>query len=89
MEIGEKIKKMREAERMPQFDFAVETGINIATVRNCEQGRRTSIGSDQLLKITTHPRFMKYALWLMTGQTAPESGQISPEVEELRRTDAG
>lgn len=89
MEIGEKIKKVREAEGMAQFDFAVATGINIATVRNCEQGRRLSIGSNELLKITQHPRFMKYALWLMTDQTAPEAGQISPDLETVRRSVTG
>jgi hypothetical protein len=37
-----------------------------------------SIGSDILLKITQHPRFAKYTLWLMTDKTAPEAGQIAP-----------
>lgn len=83
MEIGEKIKNIREAEAVAQFDFCVETGINIATLRNVEQGRR-SPGSKELLKITTHERYKKYALWLMTGETAPQAGQISPEIEQSR-----
>lgn len=84
MEIGEKIKKIREAEGYSQFNFAVETGINGGTLRHYETGRRKSIGSTELLKITQHPRFQKYTLWLMTGETAPEAGQISPDVEERR-----
>lgn len=84
MNIGNKIKLIREAEKMAQFDFCVETGINIATLRNCEQGRRVSLGSNELLKITEHSQFKKYTLWLMTGETAPEVGQISPDIEVRR-----
>ena len=84
MEIGEKIKKIREAEGFSQFNFAVETGINGGTLRHYETGRRKSIGSTELLKITQHPQFQKYTLWLMTGETAPEAGQISPEIEARR-----
>lgn len=88
MDIGEKIKKLREAEGIPQFEFCVMTGVNIATLRNSEQGRRV-INSKDLLKITQHPRLQKYALWLMTDLIAPESGQISPHVEELRKSETG
>jgi len=84
MDIGEKIKKIREAEGFAQFGFCVETDINIGTLRGYESGRRKSIGSTELLKITQHPRFTKYTLWLMTGQTAPEAGQISPDIEQSR-----
>ena len=84
MIIGEKIKKIRESEGMAQFDFCVATGINISTLRNCEQGRRLSLGSTELLKITQHPKFEKYTLWLMTDQTAPQIGQVSPELEQQR-----
>lgn len=84
MDIGEKIKSIREAEGYSQFNFAVETGINGGTLRHYESGRRKSIGSTELLKITEHPTFTKYTLWLMTGQAAPEAGQISPEMEQQR-----
>lgn len=85
MDIGEKIRKIREAEGLSQFNFAVETGINGGTLRHYETGRRKSIGSLELLKITEHPRFQKYTLWLMTGETIPEAGQISPEIEVQRQ----
>lgn len=83
MDISEKIKKIRECEGLSQFNFAVETGINMGTLRHYESGRSTP-GGRELLKITNHPRFQKYTLWLMTGETAPEAGQISPEIEERR-----
>ena len=84
MDIGEKIKKIREAEGFAQFGFAVATDINIATLRGYESGRRKSIGSTELLKITQHPQFEKYTLWLMTDQTAPQIGQVSPDIEQQR-----
>lgn len=32
----------------------------------------------ELLKITNHPRFNKYTLWMMTNKTAVSAGQIDP-----------
>ncbi len=86
MEIVNRIRLIRHAEGLSQDAFAKETGLNYQTLRNYEGGRRGSIGSEQLAKITEHPRFEKYALWLVTGKTAPESGQISPEIEQERDT---
>lgn len=84
MSITTRIREIRTAEGMNQFDFAVEVGVNIGTLRNWEQGRAGNISSTELEKITTHPRFEKYALWLVTGKVAPEAGQISPEIEQQR-----
>lgn len=80
MEIGERIRHIREVEGLSQEDFAVEIGMKYQTLRKYETGRTTSIGSEQLSKITTHPRFEKYTLWLMTGKTETDVGQISPEM---------
>ena len=80
MEIVERIRHVREAEGLSQEDFAIEIGMKYQTLRKYETGRTTSIGSEQLGKITTHPRFERYTLWLMTGKTAPGAGQISPEL---------
>lgn len=33
-----------------------------------------------LTLFTSHPRFQKYTLWLMTGQTVPAAGQIAPSL---------
>lgn len=84
MSIAERIRPIREAESISQADFAIEVGVNIGTLRNWEQGRSAGIGSVELEKITTHQRFKKYALWLVTGEVAPEAGQISPEIEKQR-----
>lgn len=33
--------------------------------------------------------FPQYALWLVTGQVAPEAGQTSPDLEEIQRSESG
>ena len=86
MEIIERIRPIREAEGMSRDEFVRETGLKFSSLVNYENGRNSSIGSEQLSKITTHPRFKKYALWLVTGDTLPESGQISPDIEKERDT---
>lgn len=86
MEIIHRIRAVREAEGLSQEDFARAIDMKYQTLRQYETGRRQSIGSVQLAKITEHPQFQKYALWLVTGTTAPESGQISPEIEQERDT---
>lgn len=76
--MGEKIRVIRDAEGLTRQQFFELTGIPAGTQKYYETGRVESIGSDILLKITQHPHFAKYTLWLMTGNTAPEAGQVAP-----------
>ncbi|ELC8119210.1 helix-turn-helix transcriptional regulator [Escherichia coli] len=86
--IGEKIRLIRDAEGLSRSQFFDLTGVAVSTQKQYETGRREGVGSEILLKITTHPRFQKYALWLMTDTTAPESGQIAPALSPDGREDA-
>lgn len=79
-EIGEKIRSIREAEGLSRDEFEQLTGIPAGNTKRYETGRIKSIGSDFLVKITQHPRFTKYTLWLMSGTTAPAAGQIAPSL---------
>ena len=78
MELFEKLKVIRQAEGMTQMQLCEATGINISTWKSYELQRRKEVSSLELLKITNHARFKKYTLWLMTGDVAPECGQVSP-----------
>lgn len=78
MELFEKLKAIRLREGLTQAELCEVTGINLSTWKSYELMRRKEVSSLELLKLTTHPRFMKYALWLVTDTTAPECGQISP-----------
>lgn len=79
MDLGEKLKLMRKREMLTQAEMADLVGISLSTFKNYELGRRQGISVVELLKVTKHPRFMKYALWLVTDTTAPECGQVSAE----------
>lgn len=77
MNLGEKLRLIRTRERLTQLEICEVTGIKLGTWKGYEYGARKEVSSVELLKITTHPRFIKYALWLVTDQTAPACGQIS------------
>ncbi|WP_336797933.1 helix-turn-helix domain-containing protein [Erwinia aphidicola] len=76
--LGKKIREVRDSEGLSREEFAALTGIPAGTQKHYEMGRRESIGSEILMKITQHPRFQKYALWLMTDTTSEAAGQVSP-----------
>ncbi|AXF78697.1 helix-turn-helix domain-containing protein [Erwinia tracheiphila] len=78
LEIGEKIKLMRESERLTNRREAAEIlGIPNNALWRYETGEAIPKG-DVLMKIISHPKFEKYTLWFMTGKIAPEAGQIAP-----------
>ncbi|EMC2742737.1 helix-turn-helix transcriptional regulator [Providencia rettgeri] len=75
--LGEKIRMIREAENLTRADFCSLTGIPEGTQKFYETGRQ-EISGKTLPKITTHPRFEKYIMWLMADKTNEALGQISP-----------
>ncbi|QHM72981.1 helix-turn-helix domain-containing protein [Mixta intestinalis] len=77
MKMGEKVKAIRAAEKITQINFCEITGIPLSTLKNYEGGHSEPSLTNMLL-ITSQPRFKKYTLWLMTDETAPEAGQVSP-----------
>lgn len=52
-------------------------GLNRDALWRYENGK-TIPNADVITSIISHPRFEKYALWFVTGKTAPEAGQIAP-----------
>lgn len=78
MDFAAKFKLIRKAERLTQKEFCEVLGFSESTFRKYEAGF-IEVGAPALLKVANHPRFKKYALWLVTDDVAPESGQISPE----------
>ncbi|KMW71185.1 repressor [Photorhabdus luminescens subsp. luminescens] len=74
---AKKLKLIRKAEGLTQVAFAKELGVGLSTVKNYETGRREA-GLSIIDKITNHPRFEKYTMWLMSNKTLEMAGQISP-----------
>lgn len=77
MKLSEKIKLIRESEGLSQANFCKIIELSINTLKKYEGGKFEP-GGDTLTKITQHPRFTKYTLWLMTDQTSEAAGQVSP-----------
>lgn len=78
---GKKLRLIRKAERLTQAQLCELTGINIGSVKNYEtQG--VEVGLRIIEKVLAVGQLQKYALWLMTDQVAPESGQIAPKGHE-------
>ncbi|MCT2387322.1 helix-turn-helix domain-containing protein [Erwinia pyrifoliae] len=77
MNFAEKIKAIRAAEGLSQAKFCQIIDLSISTLKKYESSGFEPGGS-ALMKITRHPQFEKYTLWLMTDKTAEASGQISP-----------
>lgn len=47
------------------------------------RGRKQKVNEDYLEALAEI--FPQYSYWIMTGQTIPEAGQISPEIEKARK----
>lgn len=77
MDISEKLKLMRESERLNRKQFSEITGIPYSSLSSYES-RQKGAGIEQIMKILQNPRFTKYTMWFMTDTIAPEVGQIAP-----------
>ncbi len=78
MPISEKLKIMRESERLTSLpETAKMLGLNRDALWRYEAGK-TIPNAEVMMGVLSHPRFEKYTLWFMTGKIAPESGQIAP-----------
>ena len=77
-ETAQKLRQIRQAERLTQREFAEITGLGLGSVKNYESGHGTA-GLKLLEAVLRHERFRKYTLWMILDETAPEAGQIAPE----------
>lgn len=77
MDISQKIKAVRQAEGYSQSQLSDLVDISISTLKKIEAGYQEPSVST-LSKITKHPKFDKYALWMISDKTLPEAGQIAP-----------
>lgn len=87
--ISEKLKLMRESERLTSLpETAQMLGLSRDALWRYENGK-TLPNVEVITKILNHPRFSKYALWFITGETAPESGQIAPALYDPKDYEYG
>ncbi|MDR0172954.1 helix-turn-helix domain-containing protein [Enterobacter sichuanensis] len=72
-----KLREIRKAEGLTQKQFSDLSGISLGTIKNYESGQHQA-GIQTVERIINVMQFQKYTLWLMTGNTAPDAGQIEP-----------
>jgi transcriptional regulator with XRE-family HTH domain len=87
---ADKIKLIRSTLNLSQDKFAKLTGISLSSIKRYE-GDGYDISYSALQKLVNSDECQKYALWLISDKTAPESGQIAPgdiEPEQTRMNDA-
>ncbi|MGL5841199.1 MAG: helix-turn-helix domain-containing protein [Aeromonas hydrophila] len=86
--IGEKLVLIRKSEYLTREQFAITTGIPMATLRSYETGRSVP-PVDTVMKMLNTPKFSKYMLWFMSDSVAPESGQIAPALAHFGQDETG
>ncbi|MGJ0625471.1 helix-turn-helix domain-containing protein [Xenorhabdus bovienii] len=80
--IGEKIKLIRESERLNRRQLSELVDIPYSSLTYYESGR-TVPDVTVVMKIFNHQKFKKYTMWFMTDEIAPEAGQIAPALAHI------
>lgn len=80
--INKRFRLLRDALELGRQAFADKTGIKKQTIENIEREAQ-KVNSDHILAIGK--QYPEYKYWLAYGETLPEAGQISPEIEETRQ----
>lgn len=82
IDIANKLIVMRESERLNRRQFADLVDIPYGSLTYYETNR-SKPPTEVTMKILSHPKFLKYTMWFMTGETAPEAGQIAPALAHI------
>ena len=74
---SEKLKLIRDSERLKSKEVADLIGVNYGTYNGYELGK-AKMSLEAAIKMFGHPRFNKYQDWFMYDKTDPARGQIAP-----------
>ncbi|WP_145491533.1 helix-turn-helix transcriptional regulator [Yersinia rohdei] len=74
---NEKLKLIRESERLKLKEVSDLVGINYHTYHGYESGKM-KMSMEAGMKFFKHPRFRKYRDWFMFDEINPATGQIAP-----------
>ncbi|ENC6432624.1 helix-turn-helix domain-containing protein [Aeromonas veronii] len=77
IDTSEKLKLMRESERLNRRQLSELTEIPYSSLSSYESGSK-EISMKAVKKLFSVPQFSKYMMWFLTDKVAPESGQIAP-----------
>lgn len=84
---SEKLKLIRDSERLKSKEVADIIGINYSTYNGYELGK-TKMSLEAAIKLFGHPRFHKYQDWFMYDRTEPAKGQIAPALAHSSQDNA-
>lgn len=74
---SEKLKLIRESERLKAKEMSDLIGLNYTTYHGYESGK-SKMPLEAGMKLLKHPRFRKYRDWFLFDETDPSTGQIAP-----------
>lgn len=77
MQTSERLKLIRESERLKMKEAAELAGINYTTYAGYESGK-AMMSLENAKKFFKVQRFRKYRDWFMFDEVDPEAGQIAP-----------
>ncbi|MEW6038403.1 MAG: helix-turn-helix transcriptional regulator [Pseudomonadota bacterium] len=79
--IGKRIRQLREFKGLSRRDLERQTGVEDYKWRAIEEERQQTNEEHITALAKIWP---EYKYWIVFGETIPEAGQISPEIEETR-----
>ncbi len=82
-EINKRFKKLRDHLGITVDELSLRTSIKSNQISSIENDRQKVYGwhIEAISKI-----WPEYAYWLATGMTIEEAGQVSPDLEEVRKS---
>ncbi|WP_080761847.1 helix-turn-helix domain-containing protein [Aeromonas hydrophila] len=85
---GEKLRLIRESERLSRKEVTDLTGINYASYLGYEndKAKMPFEAGARLFKVS---RFRKYRDWFMFDEVSPEAGQIAPVLAHFGQDETG
>ncbi|WP_413528145.1 helix-turn-helix domain-containing protein [Rahnella inusitata] len=85
---SDKLKLIRESERLNVKQTAELVGINYVTYHGYESGK-AKMSLESAMKFFKHPRFRKYRDWFMFDEIDPAKGQIAPALAHYLPDETG
>lgn len=79
--IKDRIREIRDFQGLSRRDLEKLTGIEEYKWKNVESGHQ-KVNEDHIEAIKK--QWPQYTYWLITGETLPEAGQVSPKQEHER-----
>lgn len=78
MTFADRLKAIRAREGVTQAVLCQEVGLSHSSLKKYESNLRREVSLLAVEKIAKHPKYQKYALWLITGDASSAAEQISP-----------